>query len=413
MPKVALTYRFVSHAKAQGVPQLDYFDEGIPGLALRVSSTGRKTWTFHYTSPGDGKRARLTIGTYPATTLANARGLATEARGAVEAGDDPRTRTSGAMTIAALVDSYVEKHVAPLRTAAEIQRRFRKNIVPVIGEVKLADFHRRDVNRCIDPIAKRGSPIEAARAFEDLRAMLRWAVSRGDLDGNPIDGMKKPATSKPRERALSDDEIQALWRALPKVLAKSPTCQRIIKLCLITGQRVGEVAGMHRAELDLKHALWSLPGSRTKNGHPHSVPLSPMARGIIKEALADAGDEPFVFPSDDSASGTVPPRSIAKTLLHALKPSKEYQKGRLGLMPFTPHDLRRSALTGMAKLGVAPIVIGHVANHRTTTKAGMTLAVYIQHQYEKEKREALELWADRLAGIIVGGAEVVAIGRTR
>jgi Arm DNA-binding domain len=113
MPKVALTDRFVANAKAQGVPQLDYFDGGTPGLALRVSSRGRKTWTFHYTSPRDGKRARLTIGTYPATTLAGARGLATEARGAIEKGNDPRLQASGAMTVAALVDSYVEKHVAP------------------------------------------------------------------------------------------------------------------------------------------------------------------------------------------------------------------------------------------------------------------------------------------------------------
>ena len=102
MPKVALTDRFVAHAKAQGVGQLDYFDETIPGLALRVSSAGRKTWTYHYTSPKDGKRARLTLGTYPATTLASARGLATEARGSVEKGTDPRTQTSGAMTVAAL-----------------------------------------------------------------------------------------------------------------------------------------------------------------------------------------------------------------------------------------------------------------------------------------------------------------------
>jgi integrase len=404
MSKVALTDRFVAHAKAQGVPQLDYFDESNPGLALRVSSRGRKTWTFHYTSPSDGKRARLTLGTYPATTLANARGLATEVRGAVEAGADPRTRTSGAMTIASLVESYIEKHVASLRTATEVERRIRRNIVPVIGEVRLADFHRRDVNRCVDPIMKRGSPIEAARAFEDLRAMLRWAVARGDLDHNPIDGMKKPATSKPRERVLTDDEVRELWERLPTALAKTPTSQRIIKLCLITAQRVGEVTGMRQAELDLKHALWSLPGSRTKNGHSHAVPLSPTAIRIIKEALANAGDGPFVFPSNGSVNGAVPSRSIAKTLGLA--------KGRLGLTPFTPHDLRRTALTGMAKLGVAPIVIGHVANHRTTTKAGMTLSVYVHHAYEKEKREALELWAERLQGIVEGGsAKVVPMGR--
>lgn len=159
---------------------------------------------------------------------------------------------------------------------------------------------------------------------------------------------------------------------------------------------------MRRAELDLKHALWSLPGSRTKNGHSHAVPLSPTAFGIIKEALANAADGPFVFPSNGSASGAVPSRSIAKTLGLA--------KGRLGLTAFTPHDLRRTALTGMAKLGVAPIVIGHVANHRTTTKAGMTLSVYVNHAYEKEKREALELWADRLQGIVSGkSAKVVRI----
>jgi integrase len=398
MPKVALTDRFVAHAKAQGVPQLDYFDESISGLALRVSSAGRKTWTFHYTSPRDGKRARMTLGSYPATTLANARGLATEARGEVEQGKDPRTRTSGAMTLAALVESYIEKHVAPLRTASEIERRLRRNIVPVVGDVRLADFHRRDVNRCVDPIAKRGSPIEAARAFEDLRAMLRWAVSRGDLDHNPIGGMKKPATSKPRERVLSDDETRTMWTALPTVLAKSVTCQRIIKLCLVTAQRGGEVAGMQRAELDLKRGLWSLPGSRTKNGHPHSVPLSGTAVEIIKKALADARNSPFVFPADD---GAMQPRAVAKNIARA--------QARFGLRPFTAHDLRRTALTGMAKLAVAPIVIGQVANHRTTTKAGMTLAVYVQHQYEPEKREALERWADRLAGIIAGGANVVPI----
>ena len=78
---------------------------------------------------------------------------------------------------------------------------------------------------------------------------------------------------------------------------------------------------------------------------------------------------------------------------------------------WTAHDLRRTALTKMAELGVAPIVLGHIANHRTTTKAGMTLGVYVHHAYEGEKRQALKLWADRLQGIISGGAEVVALRR--
>jgi integrase len=173
-------------------------------------------------------------------------------------------------------------------------------------------------------------------------------------------------------------------------LARSPGCQRIIKLCLLTAQRVGEVAGMRWDELDLSQGLWSLPGSRTKNGHPHKVPLSNAALEIIGNGAGE-----FVF-------GNPAPTTIAQIIIRAQE--------RLGLAHWTAHDLRRTALTGMAKLGIAPLVLGHIANHRTTTKAGMTLSVYVHHAYEREKREALELWADRLGGI-VGGADVVHMHR--
>jgi integrase len=140
-------------------------------------------------------------------------------------------------------------------------------------------------------------------------------------------------------------------------------------------------------ELDLERAVWTIPGSRTKNGYEHSVPLSPLAIEIIKGA-------------------TLKPLPSIKVSVAIAK-----KHGQFGIPHFTAHDLRRTALTGMAKLGVAPLVLGHVANHRTTTKAGVTLGVYVQHAYEREKREALELWANRLQGIISGGAEVVAIRR--
>jgi integrase len=298
------------------------------------------------------------------------------------------------MTVAGLVESYIEKHAAGLRSGAEIKRRLHRNIVPVIGNVKLADLHRRDATRVVDAITKRGAPTEAMRAFEDMRAMVRWAVARGDLDHNPIDGMKKPPGSKPRERVLSDEEIRTLWVGLPEALGKSASCQRIIKLCLVTGQRVGEVAGMRKAELN--GTTWTIPGSR-KNGHTHTVPLSPLAMKII------GTPEEVVFPNLDG-DGPLPASAVARTIIRGQE--------RFGIAHWTAHDLRRTALTGMAKLGIAPIVLGHVANHRTTTKAGITLGVYVQHQYEKEKREALELWANRLQGIIEGGAEVVAMRRS-
>ena len=99
-----------------------------------------------------------------------------------------------------------------------------------------------------------------------------------------MEGMRKPATSAPRERVLSDAEIKKLWLSLPTALPRSVACQQIIKLCLLTGQRVGEVAGMTRAELDLQARTWTIPAARSKNKHAHVVPLSGGAIAVIKEA---------------------------------------------------------------------------------------------------------------------------------
>src|SRR5262249_26135324 len=150
-------------------------------------------------------------------------------------------------------------------STAQVRRRLNASVVPVIGSLRLADLHRRDVNRVVDPVIKRGSPIEAAHVLKDLRAMLRWAVARGDLEHSPMDGMDGMSFGRPRERVLTDEEIKALW------LAPQGPISQVLRLCLITAQRVGEVAGMTRSELDLKRRVWLLPGSRTKNGHPHSV----------------------------------------------------------------------------------------------------------------------------------------------
>lgn len=437
MPRIALTDLFCKTSKPLGV-RTDYFDETVPGLALRVTENGHRSWTYLFTAPRDGKRARATIGTYPATSLAAARGKALEAKGHVEAGRDPRLVLAGqataGMTISGLVDAYLaDPEKAALRSKAEIDRRLRKNVVPVIGEVKLAELRRRDVRNVTDAILKRKRKVEATRVFEDVRAMVRWAVQNEYLDGNPLDGMGKPAEATSSNRVLSEDEIKTLWQGLPDALARSVQCQHIVKLCLVTAQRIGEVAGIVSAEIDLKAREWRLPGARTKNGHPHVVPLSDLAIEIIKEATIAAnaahaqdseatnakrvsalkaaridqpsarkgsGTEPL-FPCGD---GSLSPVAVARTILRANETSEERPYGRFGIAAWSAHDLRRTALTGMARLGVAPIVLGHVANHRTTTRAGVTLAVYQQYTYDKEKRAALDAWAERLSEIVAGRA---------
>src|SRR5262245_37417200 len=182
MPKVALTDRFVQGVKT-GEIQEDYFDDSpkTRGLCLRVSNAGRKTWGMIFTSPKDGKRDRINFGTYPATSLAQARTFAMEARQNLEGGRDPRDvavqQAATAMTVAGLVDSWLEKHARPnLRSADEIERRLAKNVTAIIGNVKIAELHRRDMNLVVDPVLARGAPREAGCVFEDFRAVVRWAV---------------------------------------------------------------------------------------------------------------------------------------------------------------------------------------------------------------------------------------------
>jgi integrase len=400
MPTVMLTDRFCMSAKPLGGVRTDYFDETVQGLALRVTEHGKRSWCFHFRSPRDGKRARATIGGYPGTSLAAARGRALEARQQVEAGNDPRLTLAGqataGMTVTALVNAYLaDPEKQALRSRAEIERRLRRNVLPVIGGIKISELRRRDVRNVTDGMLRRGVKVEATRVFEDVRGVVRWAVENEYLDANPLDGMSKPAEPTSRSRVLSEDEIHKLWSGLPKALAKSVQCQRIIKLCLVTGQRVGEVAGATRSEIDLKAREWRLPASRTKNANAHVVPLSDFAISIIKEAMADAGEGGPIFPC---GKGSLSPVAVARTILRANATK------RFGIGSWSAHDLRRTTLTAMARLGVAPIVLGHVANHRTTTRAGVTLAVYSQYSYGAEKRAALDRWAERLVTIIKGEA---------
>ena len=162
MPKLDLTDRFCATVKTQRIE--DYFDAKTTGLGLRVSPSGGKVWSVMFTSPGDGKRARVTLGRYPTVTLARARTMALEAHAKVAEGVDPRREGTGAMTVGTLVEAFIEKHSRKLKTGKAYATRLRNNVVPVIGNVRLAELHRRDIHRAIDLIQDRGSPLAASKA---------------------------------------------------------------------------------------------------------------------------------------------------------------------------------------------------------------------------------------------------------
>jgi len=386
--RAELTDRFIAKAKPRDAQQSEYFDTLVKGLSLLVSASS-KSWYLHYSHAG--KRSRMKLGSYPEISLAQARKKAREARSAVMEGNDPlaeKRAVAASLCVHDLVENYIARQASTRRTHEEIARRLRRNVSGVIGDVKLSALHRRDLTRCIDAVKDRSADIEANRVFADARAMIRWARGRGDLDSNLMEGMSKPSVERIRDRILTPDEIREVWAASDLGDAHK-SIHRILRLCLVAGQRVGEIAGMRRNELNLDQRLWTIPAERAKNRREHRVPLSDIAVAILEEQIAaNRSHLPFVFPSYRSATRVLAVDAAVR---------------RQG-WTWRPHDLRRSAATMMEELGVSPFVVGHVLNHAGVTKATVTSRVYARYDYAKEKREALNLWADRLEAIIAGDA---------
>jgi integrase len=238
-------------------------------------------------------------------------------------------------------------------------------------------------------------------------------VALGDLDRNLADGMQRPAENVIRDRVLSELEVRSFWTGLAAAAMQEGT-RRALRLCLLTGQRVGEVSGMMRNELDIDRALWTIPATRAKNGIGHAVPLSGAALEIILaqlEAVAAncqrAGLPPFphVFPAPGGRA-PIHNTAVSKAVLRRFAGLPEGKAG-LADSPFTPHDLRRTAATLMEESGIAPHVIGHVLNHVSVTRGTITSRVYARYDYSREKREALETLAARISAIVAGGSRKV------
>jgi integrase len=190
----------------------------------------------------------------------------------------------------------------------------------------------------------------------------------------------------------------------PSAAEMRESTRRILRLCLITAQRVGEVSGMTIDELDLSAGLWTLPAERSKNKRGHVIPLSAMAVAIINDQIADTVElasrrkrraPVWVFPGPGARAATGA-TGIAQAVQHV----------EWGMPRWTPHDLRRTAATGMESAGISPFVVGHVLNHVSATKATVTSRVYARYDYLKEKTDALNLWSEKIASLL-GEAETI------
>lgn len=397
MARHNLTTRFVESVDV--TDRTDFWDDKTRGLVLRVSPSGVKTWSLVYTSERDGKKQRLKLGRFPALGLNEARSAALRQLTAIVDGADPaaqRRSDISADTVRELGAEFIDKYAKPnKRTWASDERVLEKDVYPHIGEVKLSKLTRADVRRIVDLKADAGHRQQGRIVLATVRKMLNWAVEKDIIEVSPAIGIKPPIGIVRRDRVLSKDELARLLKALPGTSLAAET-KAIIELLLLTGQRVGEVCGMVRGEIDLAGRLWTLPGARTKNGLTHVVPLSDPALAIVERYMAKADDRPNA-PLFSIIGEPLEPRSISQATRKHLQLFDER---------WTPHDLRRSAATHMAETGILPHVIEAALNHISGFRSGVA-GTYNRAAYAPEKRQAMDRWADHVMALKDGTASNV------
>jgi integrase len=387
MPRIKLTKSAIDAIPTPASDEV-YWDAACPGFGVKITPKGRKVFVVLYRTGGAGSKLRkYTIGPYGRVTLHQARVAAQKVFAARLAGRDLAAEKQAARRrlvvdrVDDLLETYIAQHLAQNRSGGEIGRLLRRELGQSWGGRSIHDITKRDVVEVVSAVEQRGAPGTANKTLKSTKTFLRWCVGRAILDSSPAEGIPMPTKVVSRDKVLSDQELALVIRAARKM---GGPYGGIVELLTLTGQRREEVAQMTWDELDIGQHIWTLPKSRTKNGKQHVVHLSAQAfavlNGVPKKGL-------FVF----SILGTRPFHdfSKAKRVLDRLSAVSEWRL----------HDLRRSCVSGMARLGVAPHVADKILNHQTGTISGVA-AVYQRHEFLAERRAALDLWGAHVAALI-------------
>ena len=380
-----LTELAIRKVTAKGGQRVEIWDEKLPGFGLRASPAGTKTFVLMYYF--GGRKRRMTLGRYPILSLTDARRKAIEMLAEVGRGADPVAGAPASrheFRFADVVDRFVDAHCKRHNReshARETERLLQVRFVSAWEDRDVRELSKGDVLKVLDGAVNAGTPSAANHALAAISKLFSWAAGRGLISANPCSGISRPAPATTRDRVLSMGELAAIWSATETTGA--PFAQ-IVRLLLLTAQRRGEVVGMRWGELDLDARTWSIPAKRTKGNRVQVVPLSPLAISVI--STIPRINEDLVFPARGNGEATTSGFSKMKRALDEC----------CQVVDWTLHDLRRTAATHMASLGVAPHVIERILNHTTGTLGGVA-GIYNRFQYLPEMRAALELWAEQVA----------------
>jgi integrase len=360
------------------------------GFCVRVLPKGTKSFGYRFTL--DGKKQELSLGVYPEVSLKTAREKYQEAYTKLKNGIDPRLKEPAQefVTFKHFSDKYLEEYSAKEHSPSwhkTIKLSLVNDVLPFWGDKDIKDIKRADGILLLERVQSR-SPGMTANVHKAARGVLDYAVQRGVLDYNVLLRLSKPIPSlrvNNRQRVLTEQEIKTVWSALD-----DSSIGRALKLILVTAQRPGEIAGLHTQEFQAGEGkpfckkcrgcknYWTIPQARAEKGKgDHVVYLTSTAVELTR-CIEDA--DGLVF--------DVQRNSLAQYLSR----NKKY----FGLPRWTPHDLRRTARTHMARIGIldehAEAVIAHC-------KQGIK-KVYNKYEYQDEKKAALIKWEAELLRIV-------------
>ena len=404
------TKKFIDSLKPEAK---DYWKREGNGFCIRVLPSGIRIWYFIFTF--EGRKRYMLLGNYPEVSIEDARERSADARKILKNGADPLSESNQAkverlraFTIKDLGTDYLEKYAKINKKSwQEDERMLNKEVIPAWGKVKAVDIKRADLVILLKKVADRGAPVMANRLRALLLKMFNYAVTEDIIEFSPCTKIA-PTEESARERALSEEEIKILFSNLDNAdIIMSPEIKRALKLILVTGQRPGEVIGMHAKEIQGR--WWTIPKARTKTNRTHRVYLTDLA----VELIGDLKGRTYLFPSPPTAKEPekdqpIGEKAMACSLRRNIKGQIYGRKGkrklikeepanlnRLGVEHFTPHDLRRTAVGLMSKCGVEYEHRERVLNH----SIGKMDKIYNQYDFDAEKQRALQTLSDKITEI--------------
>jgi integrase len=365
------------------------FDDACPGLGVRLTAKGTRSFVVQWTDPATRRKVREPLGVWGSLTLDQAREAARVRLGAVAKGIDVPAerqarraadevkRVEAALTFDKLVTDWAALHLAHRRPryAAEAERAIRHSLADLMKR-PAARITRAEAVTALDKLAAAGKAAMTGRVMAYARAAFRWAQKRGKVATNPFADLPVSAGTTERDRVLTDPEIAAIWRATGGL---GESFAPLVQMLTLTLQRREEVAGMRWSELSADLSLWTIPAERMKNRKPHDVALPESARAVL-------GNVPRLNGSDYVFTTT------GKTPLSGFSKAKARLDALAGVSGWRLHDLRRTGVSKLAALGFDSIVADKLLAHRPAKLRGVA-GVYQRHDFAAERARALDAWA--------------------